>query len=84
MHPNLQVRATEVVAAITRKLADPHHVAATTDTAKNMMRLPSGPRRIWRPLALSDGHPGLALLFGGLPLTIRTIVGAHMSSFRHA
>jgi hypothetical protein len=66
MHPNLQVRATEVVAAIARKLADPHDVAATADTAKNMMRLPSGSRRIWRPLALSDGHPGLALLFAEL------------------
>ncbi|MEU1376909.1 lanthionine synthetase C family protein [Streptomyces triculaminicus] len=60
-------RAAEVVAHVATRLADPAEVAA---------RCTGGEERLWQPLSLSDGHPGVALLFAELaahdPAFLRT------------
>ncbi|MEV5237886.1 lanthionine synthetase C family protein [Streptomyces cinnamoneus] len=50
-------RAGEVVAHVAARLADPAEVAARCSGAEE---------RLWQPLSLSDGHPGVALLFAEL------------------
>lgn len=65
-------RAADVIDAVAAKLADPEHVAAVTDAPSNEMDLLFGRRSPWSPAALSDGHPGVSLLFAELGAEDRT------------
>ncbi|QNP75386.1 lanthionine synthetase C family protein [Streptomyces roseirectus] len=58
--------AARVVDEIAARLRDPARVAATAAAPDNVMRYPGDPQPVWNPLSLSDGHPGVALLFAEL------------------
>ncbi|GAA3183530.1 MULTISPECIES: lanthionine synthetase C family protein [Streptomyces] len=65
----LRSRATEVTGEVAARLADPRKVADTAD--------------FWIPLALNDGHSGMALLFGELARkdpAHRPTVHAHLAA----
>ncbi|MEU1818854.1 lanthionine synthetase C family protein [Streptomyces roseifaciens] len=72
-------RAAEVVAHVAALLADPAEVAA---------RCSGGEEQLWQPLSLSDGHPGVALLFAELaahdPAFLRTAHGHLAAAARSA
>lgn len=59
-------RAAEAVAHVAAQLADPAEVAARCAAAEE---------QLWQPLSLSDGHPGVTLLFAEL--------AAHDPTFLH-
>ncbi|MEU1674678.1 lanthionine synthetase C family protein [Streptomyces roseifaciens] len=72
-------RAAEVVAHVAARLADPAEVAASCSGAEE---------QLWQPLSLSDGHPGVALLFAELaahdPACLRTAHGHLAAAARGA
>ncbi|WP_344314368.1 lanthionine synthetase C family protein [Fodinicola feengrottensis] len=63
---DIRQRATQVVADLAARLADPATVAAVTDAPGNVLE--AGPLTvpIWRPETLGDGYPGVGLLFAEL------------------
>ena len=54
------------MAEVAERLADPERVARVAGAGDNLMRYPGDPRPVWGPLLLSDGHPGVSLLFAEL------------------
>ncbi|MFP8885358.1 MULTISPECIES: lanthionine synthetase C family protein [Streptomyces] len=62
--------AAGIVAEIAERLADPGRVAQAAGAPDNLMRYPGDPQPVWDPLLLSDGHPGVSLLFS--ELAVRT------------
>ncbi|MFI2436692.1 lanthionine synthetase C family protein [Streptomyces sp. NPDC018693] len=61
--PAHRERAARTVAEIADRLAEPDRVAEIASAPDNLMRYPGDPQPVWDPLLLSDGHPGVALLF---------------------
>ncbi|MET7640726.1 lanthionine synthetase C family protein [Streptomyces sp. NPDC005438] len=64
--PTHRERAAEVVREVADRLADPEDVAGTAQAPDNLLRYPGNPQPVWNPLLLSDGYPGVALLFAEL------------------
>ncbi|WP_240647109.1 hypothetical protein [Streptomyces globisporus] len=61
--------AVRVVAEVADRLADPERVARIAGVPDNLMHYPGDPQPVWDPLQLSDGHPGVALLYAELAVT---------------
>ncbi len=57
---------THIVTELSERLADPVRVVTTTDAPGNALRTDSGDATLWAPVALSDGHPAVALLYAEL------------------
>jgi hypothetical protein len=75
--------ATRIVAEIADRLAEPDRVAELAAAPDNLMHYPSNPQPVWEPLLLSDGHPGVALLFAELATEAPEMRGrahAHLSA----
>ncbi|MGW0646026.1 lanthionine synthetase C family protein [Streptomyces badius] len=75
--------AARVVAEIADRLADPERVARTAGAPDNLMHYPGDPQPVWDALQLSDGHPGVALLYAELATTdaaLRHRAHAHLSA----
>ncbi|UBU09018.1 lanthionine synthetase C family protein [Nonomuraea gerenzanensis] len=75
--------AAALVAELAERLAEPDRVAEITAAPDNLMRYPGDPRPVWHPLLLSDGHPGVALLFAELGADrpeLRARAHAHLSA----
>jgi hypothetical protein len=58
--------AAGIVEEVADRLADPGRVTRVAGAPDNLMRYPGGPQPVWDPLLLSDGHPGVGLLFAEL------------------
>ncbi|MGW4796233.1 lanthionine synthetase C family protein [Nonomuraea sp. NPDC004297] len=75
--------AAGVVAEIADRLAEPDRVAGIAGAPDNLMRYPGDPQPVWHPLLLSDGHPGVGLLFAELAAGAPELRGrahAHLSA----
>ncbi|MFD4005337.1 lanthionine synthetase C family protein [Streptomyces rubiginosohelvolus] len=75
--------AARVVAEVADRLADPERVARIAGVPDNLMHYPGDPQPVWDPLQLSDGHPGVALLYAELAVTdpaLRHRAHAHLSA----
>ncbi|MDP4511778.1 lanthionine synthetase C family protein [Nonomuraea turcica] len=75
--------AAGIVAEIADRLAEPDRVAEIAGAPDNLMRYPGNPQPVWDPLLLSDGHPGVALLFAELAAQMPELRGhahAHLSA----
>ncbi|MFC4008390.1 lanthionine synthetase C family protein [Nonomuraea purpurea] len=75
--------AARIVAEIADRLAEPHRVAEIAGVPDNLMRYPGKPQPVWDPLLLSDGHPGVGLLFAELAAGAPELRGrahAHLSA----
>ncbi|GAA3597895.1 lanthionine synthetase C family protein [Nonomuraea rosea] len=75
--------AAGIVAEIADRLAEPDRVAGIAGAPGNLMRYPGDPQPVWDPLSLSDGHPGVALLFAELAAQAPELRGrahAHLSA----
>lgn len=81
--PAHRAAAEQVVAEVAERLAEPERVAEIAAAPDNLMHYPGDPRPVWDPLLLSDGHPGVALLFAELAAVTpaaRVPAHAHLSS----
>lgn len=81
--PAHRAAAARVVAEVADRLADPERVARIAGVPDNLMHYPGDPQPVWDPLQLSDGHPGVALLFAELAVTdpaLRHRAHAHLSA----
>ncbi|KUO15575.1 lanthionine synthetase C family protein [Streptomyces dysideae] len=75
--------AARIVTEIADRLAEPDRVAEIAGVPDNLMRYPGNPQPVWDPLLLSDGHPGVALLFAELAAGVPELRGrthAHLSA----
>ncbi|MEO3876197.1 lanthionine synthetase C family protein [Nonomuraea sp. B12E4] len=75
--------AARIVAEIADRLAEPDRVAEIAGAPDNLMRYPGNRQPVWDPLLLSDGHPGVALLFAELAAEAPELRGrahAHLSA----
>ncbi|MEU6718917.1 lanthionine synthetase C family protein [Nonomuraea sp. NPDC046802] len=75
--------AAGIVAEIADRLAEPDRVAEIAGAPDNLMRYPGDPQPVWDPLLLSDGHPGVGLLFAELAAGAQELRGrahAHLSA----
>ncbi|MFF6782368.1 lanthionine synthetase LanC family protein [Streptomyces sp. NPDC012510] len=81
--PARREAAARIVAEIADRLAEPDRVAEIASTPDNLMRYPGNPQPVWNPLLLSDGHPGVGLLFAELAAGAPELRGrahAHLSA----
>jgi lantibiotic modifying enzyme len=81
--PAHRSRATEIVADIASRLTSPGHVADIAAAPGNLLCYPGGDTPVWHPLRLSDGHPGVSLLFTELAAEQRELRGtahAHLAA----
>ncbi|MFJ2899583.1 lanthionine synthetase C family protein [Streptomyces sp. NPDC087218] len=81
--PALGKAAAGIVAEIADRLAEPGRVAGIAGVPDNLMRYPGNPQPVWDPLLLSDGHPGVGLLFAELAAGAPELRGrahAHLSA----
>ncbi|MBO8196802.1 lanthionine synthetase C family protein [Streptomyces smyrnaeus] len=75
--------AARTVAELADRLAEPDRVAEVAGAPDNLMHYPGSPRPVWDPLLLSDGHPGVALLYAELATgepRLRGRAHAHLST----
>jgi lantibiotic biosynthesis protein len=81
--PAQRRRAAQIVDVLAGKLADPERVAAVATAPGNTVTVDTRPRSLWAPVALTDGHPAVALLFaelGELDAAHRRRAHAHLAA----
>ncbi|GAB2857990.1 lanthionine synthetase C family protein [Actinoallomurus bryophytorum] len=66
MNTQLRQRAAQIVDVVADRLADAPRVAEIAGAPHNVITTIDGTVPLWSPLNLSDGYPGVALLFAEL------------------